>query len=53
MFDDHAQDELSIVDIANALNVPLRTLQDTMRRELGMTPSRRLQEVRLGLAHAR
>ncbi|TFD84682.1 helix-turn-helix domain-containing protein [Cryobacterium psychrotolerans] len=53
MLADHAQDELSIIDIANALNVPLRTLQNTVRRELGVTPSERLHEVRLGLAQAR
>jgi AraC-like DNA-binding protein len=53
MLADRAQDELSIVDIANALNVPLRTLQDTVRQELGVTPSERLQQVRLTLAQAR
>lgn len=50
---DHAQDELSIVDIADTLDVPLRTLQNTVRQELGVTPSERLHEVRLSLAQAR
>lgn len=53
MLADRAQDQLSIVDIANALNVPLRTLQGTVRQELGVTPSERLHEVRLDLAQAR
>jgi AraC-like DNA-binding protein len=53
MLADHAQDPISIVDIANALNVPLRTLQYTVRHELGVTPSERLHEVRLDLVQAR
>lgn len=51
LLDAHSGEELGVLDLAEALGVPLRTLQDTLRRETGSTPSRLLLEARLRRAN--
>lgn len=51
LVESHFAEELGVLDIAEALGVPLRTLQELVRRETGSTPSRILQDARLRRAH--
>lgn len=51
LIESHLAEELGVLDIAEALGVPLRTLQELVRREMGSTPSRILQDARLRRAH--
>lgn len=44
---DHADEDLSVLDIAEALGIPLRTLQHAVRRELDTTPTALLRAARL------
>lgn len=48
----HSHEDVGVLDLAEALGVPLRTLQEAVRRETGSTPSRLLCEARLLRAHA-
>lgn len=48
---DHHGEQLSAVDVAQALGVSLRTLQDAFRRELATTPTEYLRDVRLTAVH--
>ncbi|MFC3505555.1 AraC family transcriptional regulator [Micromonospora krabiensis] len=48
---DHHAEQLTVGDIAEALQVSVRTLQDCFRRELGSTPTAFLRGCRLDAVH--
>nr|WP_161556718.1 AraC family transcriptional regulator [Micromonospora acroterricola] len=48
---DHHGEALTVGDVAEALRVSVRTLQDCFRRELGTTPTAYLRACRLDAAH--
>lgn len=48
----HAQEPLTVADVAAAANVSVRTLQDSFRRTLNRSPMSYLKSVRLEQAHA-
>jgi transcriptional regulator GlxA family with amidase domain len=48
---DNAQNDITLSDIAAAVNVTPRSVQYTFRRHLGTTPLEYLRRVRLDLAH--
>ena len=43
----HCQEEIGIIDLARAVGVSTRTLQQVFRSELGMTPMSALMEIRM------
>ena len=47
----HCQEEISVVDVARAAGVSPRTLQETFRKEMAMTPMGALLEIRMRRAH--
>ncbi|WP_406438513.1 AraC family transcriptional regulator [Streptomyces sp. NBC_00631] len=49
--DDHADQPITVADIAGAVHVTIRTLQYAFRRHLGTTPMAYLRRVRLAQAH--
>jgi AraC-like DNA-binding protein len=49
--DDHADQDISLNDIATAARVSPRTLQSGFRRYLNTTPLHRVREVRIDMAH--
>lgn len=49
--DEHAQDDITIADIAAATSVTVRAVQLAFRRHLDMTPLEYLRRVRLDRAH--
>lgn len=53
LLDRHAHEAVGVVDLAEAMQIPLRTLQHCVRHELGTTPSQMLVRARLNLAHSR
>lgn len=53
VLDDHGAEEITMLDIAAALDVSLRTLQHSVREELGTTPSAMLRQARLAKARSR
>lgn len=48
---DHHDEALTVGDVAEALGVSVRTLQDAFRREMGSTPMAYLRECRLDAVH--
>lgn len=48
---DHHDEALTVGDVAEALGVSVRTLQDAFRREAGTTPMAYLRECRLDAVH--
>lgn len=52
IIDDHAAEPLSVHDIAEAVGVSIRCLQEGFRRYLGTSPTRYLRQARLARAHA-
>jgi transcriptional regulator GlxA family with amidase domain len=48
---DHAHQDITLSDIASAVNVTPRSVQYTFRRHLGTTPLEYLRRVRLDRAH--
>jgi len=44
---DHADEDLSVLDIAEVLGIPVRTLQHAVRKELDTTPTALLRAARL------
>ncbi|WP_234543221.1 helix-turn-helix transcriptional regulator [Streptomyces shenzhenensis] len=49
--DDHADQPITVADIAGAVHVTIRTLQYAFRRHLDTTPTAYLRRVRLAQAH--
>lgn len=49
----HAEEVITIGDIAKAIGVSVRSLQRTFQKTAGTTPMRRLKEIRLDRARAR
>lgn len=52
IIDDHACEALTVPDVAEAVGVSVRALQDGFRRHLDSTPTARIREARLGRARA-
>ncbi|MEH1098034.1 AraC family transcriptional regulator [Micromonospora sp. CPCC 205561] len=51
LINDHHREALTVGDVAEALGVGVRTLQDSFRRELGTTPTAYLRARRLDAVH--
>ncbi|GGZ22539.1 AraC family transcriptional regulator [Streptomyces poonensis] len=49
--EDHADEDISVADIAAAARISVRTVQYAFRRHLDTTPMRHLRRVRLAQAH--
>lgn len=52
LISDHAQETLTVVDIAAAVGISVRSLQEGFRRHLDTTPTERLRHARLTGVHA-
>lgn len=52
LMEEHAGEELTVADIAEAVGVSLRALQEGFRRDLSTSPSAYLRDVRMERAHA-
>lgn len=52
VIDDHASEALTIPDVAEAIGVSVRALQEGFRRHLGTTPTAYLRDARLSRARA-
>lgn len=52
LFEQHASEPLTIPDVAEAVGLSVRSLQDGFRRYLDTTPSQFLRQARLARAHA-
>lgn len=48
---DHAHESLTVDDVAVAVGISVRTLQQGFRRHLGSTPTEYLRDIRLDLVH--
>jgi AraC-like DNA-binding protein len=51
LIDDHATEALTVADVAEALGVSVRALQEGFRRHLDTTPTAYLRDARLARAH--
>jgi AraC-like DNA-binding protein len=51
-FEQNCQEDISIVDVAKAVQVSTRGLQDAFQKELGITPMAALREMRMKQAYA-
>jgi AraC-like DNA-binding protein len=52
LIEDHATEALTVADVAEAVGVSVRALQDGFRRHLGTTPTAYLRDARLARARA-
>ena len=51
LMEDHAGEELTVADIAEAVGVSLRALQEGFRRDLSTSPTAYLRDLRMARAH--
>ncbi|MDN5917459.1 MAG: AraC family transcriptional regulator [Pseudonocardia sp.] len=52
LIDDHAREDLTVEDVAEAVGLSVRSLQEGFRRHLDTTPTARLRNARLAGVHA-